>query len=622
MRAALLIVALVACGGDREKKPPEPKPAEAPAAVRTGVRDVAVSQSHVCAVLATGQVACWGELEGPLEPLTTKPQIVKGVTDAVAISDEDCVLRGAKPAMCWDHDGVAEVPGTENAKKLVGDQWNPCFLLATGSVSCWKDKKLTAVPGLAKLRAIDSWAYNEWCYVRDTGAIECSGDHADDLGKTLPSYADAIDVVRVDQSVACVLRQGGVNTCFGRPEGGAEKWPKRADQITEQCVRGGDGVTCYAWSASSTEWLWQPKKLAGKPTALSCNAGTCCAVLAGDLACWGDNKNGRLADGMAATARPTKVEGLPPAARVLAGEDFTMAITKDGALYVWGDMGGGPHVPHELAEGPFEHVALAMIGAVTTSGRSVRMYGPNDERWGSEELPLLPADPTAIVIDGASNVCAALVDGTVRCLRDGPGDELVWQSIGGMTNVVSLAGVGGAICGATKAGAVVCLIDERDEGSDAPPPSRAVVVPGIAGARRIPVPFVERADGSVVEIERTEKKTWTVTPLPALAGITNIDTGGYAWSPTCGLQGAHGVCWLAFGGGKDGRGVLARSSKVATWTPAPVEGIGDVRAISAGNSHACAIDTSDAVWCWGDDRDGQLGRGRVTRRDEPARVQF
>ena len=251
------------------------------------------------------------------------------------------------------------------------------------------------------------------------------------------------------------------------------------------------------------------------------------------------------------------------------------------------------------------------------------MYGPDDQRWDSEVLPSLPADPTAIAIDSARNVCAALVDGTVRCLRpDRAGEQLEWQGIGGMNNVGSLAGVGGAICGVTKAGAVACLIDERDEGDDGPPPSRAVVVPGVAGARRIAVPFVERADGSVVEIERTENNKWTITPLPALAGITNIDTGGYAWSPTCGLQGPRGVCWLAFGGGDDRRGVLGRSSKVATGTPAPVEGLGDVRAIAAGNSHACAIDTSDVVWCWGDDRDGQLGRGRVTRRDEPARVRF
>src|SRR5699024_8654026 len=143
------------------------------------------------------------------------------------------------------------------------NDWNPCFLLATGSVTCWepRTKKAKPMPGLAKLRSIDSWAYNEWCYVKDTGAIECSGDHAGDLGKTLPTYADAIDVVRVEQDTACVLRQGGVMSCFGRPEAGAAKYPKRADQISDRCVRAEDKVSCFAYSESAGEWTWLPQKL-------------------------------------------------------------------------------------------------------------------------------------------------------------------------------------------------------------------------------------------------------------------------------------------------------------------------------------------------------------------------
>jgi alpha-tubulin suppressor-like RCC1 family protein len=69
-------------------------------------------------------------------------------------------------------------------------------------------------------------------------------------------------------------------------------------------------------------------------------------------------------------------------------------------------------------------------------------------------------------------------------------------------------------------------------------------------------------------------------------------------------------------------GVLGRgnASKTPTGTPAPVEGAIDAVAVATGNKHACLVDTSGAVWCWGDDRWGALGRGRVTWRDEPARV--
>ena len=111
----LLISLVVACGKSSPKPHDKPAPAP-PTAAHTGIRDVAVAQSHACAVLASGQVACWGELHGPLEPLTTKPELIPGITGATQISKEDCVLRGDKPAMCWDNErNVTEVPGTEGA---------------------------------------------------------------------------------------------------------------------------------------------------------------------------------------------------------------------------------------------------------------------------------------------------------------------------------------------------------------------------------------------------------------------------------------------------------------------------------------------------------------------------
>lgn len=629
----LLISLLVACGKSTPKPPDNPAPesatastaAAAPAAQiigPTAVRDVAVAQSHACAILASGQVACWGELHGSLEPLTTKPQLVAGITGAIAISAEDCVLRGDKPAMCWDNEGtVSEVPGTEGAKKIVRNDRNPCFLLATGSVTCWDEraKKPKPVPGLAKLRSIDNWAYNEWCYVTDIGAIRCSGDHAEDLGKALPTYPDAIDVVRVEQDTACVLRQGGVMSCFGRPEGAA-KYPKRADQISERCVRADDTISCFAWSESASEWTWQPQKLDGKPSHLSCDSNTCCVILDGDLACWGDNSNGRLADGMPSVAKPTKVAGLPPVAEVFAGERFTMALTKDGDVYAWGTVGNGPHVPARI--GSATMLALSMGGALTTTQRSARIHGADDKGWRSESLPSVPLDPIAIAMTDAHELCAALTDGSFRCLRPDASDDLHWISVAKMTDLTQLTGMGNSICGVTKAGAVECMINDRDEDDDRPPPIHGFVVPGIKTARRIAGTFVELTDGKVVQIHRDENKKWIVKAEPALAGMTSISSGGYGWSAACGIKDKHALCWFPFGGGDDKKGLLARSSKVPTGTPAPVEGLGEVRAVSAGNSHVCAVDTADAVWCWGDDNRGELGRGRVTYRAEAKRVSF
>jgi alpha-tubulin suppressor-like RCC1 family protein len=42
--------------------------------------------------------------------------------------------------------------------------------------------------------------------------------------------------------------------------------------------------------------------------------------------------------------------------------------------------------------------------------------------------------------------------------------------------------------------------------------------------------------------------------------------------------------------------------------------------VAAGNGHSCALGSSGAVFCWGDNSAGQLGNGATTTRDAPVRV--
>ena len=42
--------------------------------------------------------------------------------------------------------------------------------------------------------------------------------------------------------------------------------------------------------------------------------------------------------------------------------------------------------------------------------------------------------------------------------------------------------------------------------------------------------------------------------------------------------------------------------------------------LTTGYSHACAVDRSDAIQCWGDNASGQLGDGTTTRRLTPVSV--
>jgi alpha-tubulin suppressor-like RCC1 family protein len=94
--------------------------------------------------------------------------------------------------------------------------------------------------------------------------------------------------------------------------------------------------------------------------------------------------------------------------------------------------------------------------------------------------------------------------------------------------------------------------------------------------------------------------------LPAQIRSETISTG---LSHSCAVTTGGGVkCW-----GLNSYGALGDGTTTASNTPVDVVGMGSrVAAVSAGLNHSCAVFTSGAVECWGDNRDGQLGNGTTT----------
>ncbi|MBX3285280.1 MAG: hypothetical protein KF703_08060, partial [Actinobacteria bacterium] len=114
----------------------------------------------------------------------------------------------------------------------------------------------------------------------------------------------------------------------------------------------------------------------------------------------------------------------------------------------------------------------------------------------------------------------------------------------------------------------------------------------------------------------------SIGPVPAAAdpvdGWIEVSAGSQF---ACGID-EDGLAWCW---GRDDLGALGNGDDLTGVVPAPslVDAPG-VRfaSISAGASHACAVDTDGGGWCWGNDSFGQLGEGPggATTRSSPVRV--
>lgn len=95
------------------------------------------------------------------------------------------------------------------------------------------------------------------------------------------------------------------------------------------------------------------------------------------------------------------------------------------------------------------------------------------------------------------------------------------------------------------------------------------------------------------------------TPVPATVFSTlpfsSITVGG---RHTCALSGGTAYCW-----GEDAFGQLGDSRTINSTTPIPVVGVNTFAQVSAGYRHTCGITQAGVAHCWGDNRQGQLGRG-------------
>jgi alpha-tubulin suppressor-like RCC1 family protein len=198
--------------------------------------------------------------------------------------------------------------------------------------------------------------------------------------------------------------------------------------------------------------------------------------------------------------------------------------------------------------------------------------------------------PVAIAA-GGQHTCALLSGGAVECWGLNGNGQLGIGGTTGSSTPVAVSGLAGPAIAIAAGGAHTCAI---------------VTGGGIQcwGANA----SGQLGDGSASD-------SWTPVAVSGLVDTaTAIAAGGLH---TCALlSGGTVQCW-----GDNDDGQLGSATDLGSFSPAPLSvGITGVTALAAGYQHTCALLSTGAVSCWGDNSEGQLGGAQAGSSDAPVAV--
>ena len=356
-------------------------------------------------------------------------------------------------------------------------------------------------------------------------------------------------------------------------------------------------------------------------------AHTCGLNTAGAPYCWGYNEVGQLGNGLTsdhhapvAVILPAGVTGF---VRIVAGLSHNCGLTSTGAAWCWGynvvgQLGDNSEVDRTT---PVEVILPSGVtGFTTITAGSHHTCGLSSTGavycWGYNEFGQLGIDnnstlysvtPVAITMPdgvtgfvrieaGEEHTCALTVTGAAYCwgwnVASQLGNDLLPLSFiplavplpVGVSGFVSLTAGMSHSCALTATGAAYCW--------------------GTGAYGELGSPVLESPAPIAVVVPAGE------------TGFTSLAADG---NHTCGLSTTGAAyCW-----GRNSDGQLGNNTTVDASTPAAVslpDGVSGFARIAAGDTHTCALTSTGAAYCWGENFRGQVGDNSQIDRLTPQAV--
>ncbi len=337
-----------------------------------------------CVVTSDGAVRCTGgndhgELGDGALMLSAVPLQVPGLDQVVEINvahAQVCARRRDDAMWCWGPAGPVDrgpVGGTFVAAQYVAGCVNTGSSIRCGAMTSddqWREQRY--VPRVKTIKTAAIHRDSTVCVVDARGKLSCrhgmSDAGLDDRWVPLRAPAQIVELAPLAVGF-CARHASGKVSCFeDRRYDDDDDYLDKLPTGRLELVKGIDGATKLVTGASEacvirsdrTVWCWNVP--AGRPgemtalkgaTSLAGNDHHLCAVVAGEVWCWGNGFEGQLGDGTG-TGRihPAKLPvraSLPvKAVQVGTGRESTCALDEHGKVWCWGSNRYGQLGPARL----------------------------------------------------------------------------------------------------------------------------------------------------------------------------------------------------------------------------------------------------------------------------------